>query len=134
MDGLDPLGLGIGEEVLDVLEKSRPIGRERQQIVAACDDRLGDVGLGSHGVDGKEGAFEFEALHKRRDSADFIGLAGDRLLAQHQSLAGGPCAEHVQRLPALGARLRSPRGLAVDRHDVGLSLSRKLSTHSEKQA
>src|SRR6516164_3625334 len=124
MKGFDALGLLIGEEVFDVLEQNRPIGFEREQIVAAArNDRLSDVGLGSHGVDGDEGALEVEALQKRRNGADFVGFVGDRLLTQHQPLPRGPCADHVQRLPAPGARMRAPRGLAVDRHNVGLVLA-----------
>ena len=66
MNGFDGFSFRIGEEGDDVLMKDRSIGFEREQIVAAAGhDLFGDVGLGSHGVDGDQGALELEPLQKR---------------------------------------------------------------------
>ena len=56
-------------------------------------------------------------------AADFVGLAGDRLLTQDQPPPRSPGAHHVQRLAAFRARMGAPRRLAVDRQDVGFALA-----------
>ena len=107
--------------------ENRPVVLEREQIVAAArHDGLGDLGLGSHGVDGDQRSLQFQALQKRGDGEDFVGLFLDRLLAQHQALTRGPGDDHVQRRAALGAGMGAPRGLAVDGDDVGFALAQTL--------
>ena len=101
--------------------KRRLVVLHGQQVVGlGVEDGLGDVRIASHGVDGDQGAFEVEALHQRRDGGDLVGFFVDRLLAQHQPAVGGEGRDQMQGLlPAL-AVVAAPRGLAVDRHQVGL--------------
>ena len=114
----------IGEKVDDILVQDRSVGLQREQIVAAAgDDPFRDVGLGPHGVDGDERAGQLQSFEQQPNSDDFIGLLIDRLLRQNQTLTGGPGADHVQRLAALGARVGSSRGLAVDGDDGGRALA-----------
>ena len=104
--------------------ENRSIGLESEQIVAAArHDALGNLGLGSHGVDSDQRALQLQPLQKRGNGVDFVGLFLDRLLTQDQALPRGPGADHVQRRAALGAGVGAPRGLAVDRHDVGFVLT-----------
>jgi len=53
--------------------KDRPIGLQRQQVIAATlDDGLGDIGLGPHGVDGDERAGQFEPFEQPRNGDDLV--------------------------------------------------------------
>ena len=82
-------GRRIGEEGDDAVVGGREVGFERQQIVgAAADDGLGDRGLGAHGIDGDEGAGQFEAIEQPGDRLDLFGLVVDRFLAQKPAAAG----------------------------------------------
>ena len=48
------------------------------------------ISLGAHGVDGDQGAGEFEALQQQRDGGDLVRLGRGRFLDQHQSLTRRP--------------------------------------------
>ena len=70
---IDHVGWRIVEEVDHVLMKDRPIGLQRQQVIAATlDDGLGDIGLGPHGVDGDERAGQFEPFEQPRNGDDLV--------------------------------------------------------------
>ncbi len=114
-------------KVDDVLVRNRSVGLKREQIVAAAgDDPFGDIGLGPDGVDGDERGGQLQSFDQQRNGDDFVGFLIDRLLRQNQAPTSGPGADHAQRLAALGARVGSSRGLAVDGDDVGRALAQRL--------
>lgn len=103
------------------------VGFEGEEIIAAAsDDCLGDGVLGAHGVDGHDGAGQFEPLQKQRDRGDLVGLVLGRLLAEDKALAGRPGGDHMQRLPAGTAGMAAARGLAVDGDNVGVAIPQRL--------
>ena len=122
---------GRGVEVAPhLLGERRPVVLEREEIVGAlAADRPGDLGLAAHGVDGDERAGQFEPLEQQRDRIDLVRLLRHGLLAEHQPLPARPGRDQVQRIAAL--RLAPPRGLAVDRHDVGRALAQALHPGGE---
>ena len=86
-----PLQLAVGrrisEQHLDRLERRWPVLFQRQQIIAlAVENGLGDAGLRAHCIDRHQRPFEFKPLQQQRNGGDFVGFAGNRLLAQHQPL------------------------------------------------
>ena len=87
---------------------------------------LGDSTLGSHRIDGDEGAGEREALQQQRDGDDLVRLVAHRLLSEHEALPARPGGDEMQRLAARLAGMRAPRGLAVDGDDVGRALAQEL--------
>jgi len=73
-----------------------------------------------------------QPLQPQRDGGDLVGLAPDRLLAEHEPLAGGPGADDAQRVVL--AAPRPARGLAVHGDDVGFVLARALDPSGEAGA
>src|SRR3546814_12566058 len=58
----------IDEEALDLGEGERPVRLEGEEVVAALgEDGLGDGRLRSHGVDGDEGAGQFEPFERSEE-------------------------------------------------------------------
>ena len=56
---------GAVEELRDLVVEQRPIGLERQEIVAATlDDLFGDIGLGPHGIDGDQRPRQLQPLEQ----------------------------------------------------------------------
>lgn len=73
-----------------------------QEIVTAeIDDRLRDVGLAAHGVDGNEttrqrsGRGQF--LQQQGNGGDLVGLVGHRPLPQHEAVGCRIGRDQVQR-------------------------------------
>jgi len=87
-------------------------------VTATRADGPGDLRLGAHRVDRDDGAVQVEFLQQQRDGGDLVGFLLARLLAQHQSLAGRPGGDQMQRLASLAAVMGAPRGLAVDRDEL----------------
>ena len=100
-----------------------------QQIVAAeIDDRLGDVGLAAHGVDGDEAARKRSGrgqfLQQQGNGGDLVGFVGHRPLPQHEAVGCRIGRDEMQRrlsAPAIVAararschRWRSGRPLRAD--------------------
>jgi hypothetical protein len=55
-----------------------------QQVVGlGVADRLGDVGIASHGTDRDQSAVEIEALYEGRNGGDLVRFFGDGLLSDH---------------------------------------------------
>jgi hypothetical protein len=118
-----PAGASSKKRRADLLGERRPVVLEREEVVGAlAADRPGDVGLAAHGVDGDERTLELEPRQEQRDRIDLVRLLGHGLLAEHQPARPG--RDQVQRIAAL--RLAPPRGLAVDRNDVGRLLAQAL--------
>ena len=57
-------------------------------LAATLGDDLGDFDLGADGVDGDQCPGQFQTLQQKRDGDNLVGFVGDRLLSQHQALAG----------------------------------------------
>jgi hypothetical protein len=74
---------------------------------------------------------QLESFQQPRNGDDLIGLFVDGLLSEDEALAGRASGDHVQRFAALGARVGSPRGLAVDGDDVGRALAQRLHPAGE---
>src|SRR3546814_9018824 len=114
----------IDEEALDLGEGERPVRLEGEEIVAALgEDGLGDGRLRSHGVDGDEGAGQFEPFEQARDGGDLVGLGVGRLLSEDEALPCGPGGDRMERETALAPVMAATRGLAVYGDDVGLALA-----------
>lgn len=117
----------IGEEADHVVVGGGPVAFEGEEVItAAGHDRLGDGGLRAHGVDGDQRALEFEPFQETGDGGDLVALVVDRLLAEHEALAGGPGRDGVQGGPPLRPGVAAPRGLAVDGDEIGLGLAQAL--------
>src|SRR6202023_3575177 len=96
----------------DLLVEKRPIGLEREEIIAATlDDLFGNIGLGPHGIDGDKRALQLEPLKQERNGGDLIGLVVDGLLAEHKALPGRPGGDQMQRLAPFAAGVGSSRRL-----------------------
>jgi hypothetical protein len=79
--------------------ENRPIGLQRQKIIAAPpDDLVRDIGLGPHGVDGDERPGQFQPLKQERNGDDLVGLLVDGLLTEDDALTGRPGGDQMQRL------------------------------------
>ena len=114
-----------GEGGFDLGPQGRLVGLHRQQIIGALfGDRLGDGGIGGDGVDGDDGALQTvlgaEPGEQRRDGGELVRLVRHRLLRQHQAGGGGEGGDEVERPCARAAVMAAARGLAVDRHQIGL--------------
>ena len=89
--------------------ENRPIGFQRQQVIAATpDDLFRDIGLGPHGVDRDEGPRQFQPLEQQRNGDDFVGLVVDGLLPEDKALTGRPGGDQMQRPATFIARMSSP--------------------------
>jgi hypothetical protein len=78
VEGFAALRVGISEEGLDVGIERRSVFFERQQIVAAtAHDGIGDLDLGSHGVDRDQRPGQLQPLQEERDgdALDFASTA-----------------------------------------------------------
>lgn len=82
---------------------------------------LGDLALAAHGVDGDERACQFQGIEQQRHGDDLVAFPVDGFLAEHETLAGGLGGDQMQRRTA--PAVRAPRGLPVDRHDVGFTVA-----------
>jgi len=74
----------------DVLMQGRLVVLDCQQVVGlGVADRLGDVGIASHGIDRNQSALEIEALYEGWNGGDLIRFFEDGLLSDHQPAVGG---------------------------------------------
>ena len=113
---------------------------ESEEIISAViHDRVGDLDLATHGVDGDERAGELPVLGKvveqLGDGGDLVGFLRNRELRQGQTGVGSVGAERMQRLQALAFIVGAPRGLPVDGDEVvtiGPQRSIQLSKHRPK--
>jgi hypothetical protein len=130
--GLERARRRVGEEGLHLPEGGGPVALERQEVVAAArQDGRGDGALRADRVDRDQGTRERQALQEPRDGGDLVRLAGDRLLPEHEALPSRPRGDQVQRRAALAAGVGAPRGLAVDRDEVGRRLAQALDPARE---
>jgi hypothetical protein len=67
-------------------------------VPTAITDRLGDLALGSHRINGNQRPIQIEYFEQQRDGGDLIGFLFRRLLSQHDPLTGGPGRDQVQGL------------------------------------
>ena len=107
--------LGVGDDVTYQLVQSRLIAFDREQIVPALgNDLRGNVPLAALSIDAHQQALQVQGLEQFRKRAQFVALAGDLLLPQHQAESGRVRADHMHgwRIP-IG---RPAHRLAIDRH------------------
>jgi hypothetical protein len=88
--GLQHVGWRIVEKRHHIAVENRPVGLERQQVVATSpDDLFRDIGLGPHGVDGDQRS-RFEPLEQERNSHDLSRWTCRRRPADRGRGADGP--------------------------------------------
>ena len=132
MLGLQHIGGRIIEELHHVLVENRPIGLQRQQVIATTpDDLFRDVGLCPHGVDGNERPGQFQPFEQQRNGDDLVGLLVNGLLTEDKALTSRPGGHQMQWLATFTTRMASPRCLAVDGNDVGRTLAQRLDPVSK---
>ena len=113
-------GLLLGDEELHVVVQRTLVALQGEHVVGLLvDDRLGDVALAAHGIDGHDGAFDRQHVEQLRDSADLVGLLRHLDLAEHQALPRGEGRDHVDRRLGAALLVGSARGLAVGRDHLG---------------
>ena len=124
---VDQAGRRIGEKAGDVVVGRRPIGFEREQVIPTPPyDRVCDGGLRAHGIDGDEGAGQFQAFEQQRDGGDLVGFGVRGLLAEHQTLAGRPGRHEVERPAPPGLVVAAARRFPVDGDDLGLPVAQRF--------
>ena len=75
--------LGVSKEPCDIFVEMTLVVLNRQHIVGVpLDDRLGDLGLAAHGVDGHDTARYLEQLQQLGDRGDLVGFVVDLDLTQ----------------------------------------------------
>src|SRR5208282_6544150 len=86
--------IGIGEEGFDLATQAWLVGFDGEQVVGSCvADCRRNRRIGGDGVDRDERTLQ-AVLHGKPfdeggNGGDFIALAGNRLLAEHQAARGG---------------------------------------------
>ena len=87
-----------GEEVADRIGQQRLVVLDRQNVIGApIPDRLGDVGLGAHGIDGDDAACQRQHREQLRNRRLLVGFSGGRPLAQEQAGPRSEGADQMQR-------------------------------------
>ena len=90
-----------------------------QQVICICvEDRLGDLGLATHFVDGHQTARQFQDFKQLRNGGDFVALLVDDDLSQADLVCGSPGADHVNGRLAAGDVKAPTESLAIDGHDL----------------
>lgn len=108
LGGVKGISNGIGQFGLIVLYRKDVIG-------AAIPNGLGNVRLGTHGIDGDDAPFQDQRGQEFWDGRFFVGLFGrSAALSQHQLRTCGKCADQVQR--CFANRPGTPTRFAVDGH------------------
>jgi hypothetical protein len=122
------------EIAFDVGMERRLVILDGQKVVGlGVENRLGDVGIASHGIDRDQGALKVEALDEGRNGGDLVRFFIDRLLAQHQTLVAGEGRDQMQALwPVLRLWLR--REVLPSIATRSSWPGQHASTHDEKQA
>ncbi len=84
-----------------------PVQTERETATAAHQSRqvvsqLGNLRLGSHGVNGDDAAADIQEAQQLRNCCDFIGFLIDLLLSEHLMIGCGPGTDHMDSLFVVG--------------------------------
>lgn len=109
------LGLSDCEECRDRFRQLRLIVLDGQNVIRApVADRLGNVAVSSHGIDGGDGALEQQGIEQDWNGGEFVGFFGAGFLSQDQLRLRGKDTDQMQGLPP--RHLAAPTGLAIDRH------------------
>jgi hypothetical protein len=87
----------IADQITHLLMQRGLVALDREQVVALLDDLGGNLALAAHGVDAHQQALDVQGFEQLRNGGDLVALAGDLLLAEHQSELGGEGADHVDR-------------------------------------
>ena len=112
--------LGIFEETLHLPMQAALVAFERQDIVGLSGtDRLGNLLLATHGIDGHDTACEVQRAQQLRNGGDFVTLGINLALAEHQPIFARPGTDHVDRFATLGAVMAAAQGLSVDGDNLG---------------
>ena len=121
---LDRVRRRIVEERLDVGQHRRPVGLQREQVVAATlQHDLGGLALAVDGVGGDQHSLQVEQAEQLARRADLVSPARHPLLAQHQLRLGGERRHHVQCRSTGRPVERAAQSLAVDRHHASPGLA-----------
>ena len=70
-------------------------------------------------------------MEQQRDCVDLVGFDVFRFLTEDQTLARGPCADHVQRLASLGFGVGAAGGFAVDCDDIRIAITQAADPGDE---
>ena len=107
------------------------VGLEGQHVVGVgFDDLAGDAFLAAHGVEGDDGAGQFERAQQCGHGGDLVALVGDLELAQDQAVSPCPGADDVAgRVPLAGG---AAQGFAVEANNFpGDALAQALGPAQE---
>jgi hypothetical protein len=128
--GVEGLWGWVIEEALDFAMERGLVVLNGQEIVGLLvDDAPGDRGVAGDRVDGDQRAGQRpgggQALQEQRDRGGFVRLLLDRLLAEHELLAGRKGRDQMQRGLARGPVVAAPRGLTVQRDELRRILAQR---------
>ena len=122
------------KEIAQRIGQARLVVPERQDVIGTTiADGLGDVGLGTHGIESDDAAFQRQGSQEFRNGRLFIGLRRRCPLPEHQT---GTCGKRTHQMQRRGIQLAcAPTTLAVDdHHSIGPSAGRINPTQRRKAA
>ena len=133
IDGLVAADLGVLEidrlllvdEELDVVFERALIAFEGEDVIGfLVDDRLRDVALAAHRVDGHDRPLDLQHAQELGDGDDLVGLLRHLDLTENQTLSRGESRHDVDRTLGVllllgGLRTGPAHGLAVDGDHFG---------------
>lgn len=111
------------EESHDIIVQAQLVVLDGQKVIGALvANCFGDGLLTAHGIDGDQHPCQVQHVQEARYGHDFVLVAVDRLLAEHDALFGRSGGDKMQDGAALGRLAGAPRGLADDSNDFGSRL------------
>ena len=133
IDGLGSADLGVLEidplllvdKQLDVVSERALVALQGEDVIGfLVEDRLRDVTLAAHRVDGYDRTLDLQHAQELGDGDDLVGLLPHLDLAEYETLSRGESRHDVDRTLEILLLLRSLRtgpahGFAVDGDDFG---------------
>lgn len=126
-------GVELDEEVTHRIGQDRLIVLDHQQVVGApIPDRLGNIRLGTHRIDGDDDPFQRQTGQQFRNRRLLVRLLRRRPLSQHQTGAGGKGTDQMEwRRIHLD---RAAAGLAIDDHHRSVPSTGRIDPTQRRKA
>gem|GEM_PF-7110827 len=107
--------LELGKEIAHRISQIRLVVPERQDVIGTTvADGLGDVGLGTHGIERDDAPFQRQGSQEFRNGRLFIGLHRRCPLPEHQT---GTCGKRAHQMQRRSIQLAcAPTTFTVDCH------------------